>query len=178
MVFEIEDFMMALVNIFILLLFIVVGSVAVRFSIKCKTEQKNNKLKAQIYVGNGIFVWIFGIIFFTVGAVGIVLMILCYKEMALYIFLLLCILVEWGVAAFLWKQFCCSAVFLYDDSIYFYEKRKINSIKIDKIADIKMALGNVACAIFDEDNSILFEVQMRKENAGELIDYIVKRRTQ
>ena len=41
-----------------------------------------------------------------------------------------------------------------------------------------MALGNVACAIFDEDNSILFEVQMRKENAGELIDYIVKRRTQ
>lgn len=66
---------------------------------------------------------------------------LCYKEMALYIFLLLCILAEWRVAVFLWKQFCCSAVFLYDDSIYFYEKRKINSIKIDKIADIKMALG-------------------------------------
>lgn len=41
-----------------------------------------------------------------------------------------------------------------------------------------MTLGNVACAIFDEDNSILFEVQMHKENAGELIDYIVKRRIQ
>lgn len=168
---------MALVNIFILLLFIVLGIAAVRFSIKCKIEQKNNKSNAQIYVGNGTFVWILGIIFFAVGAVEIVLMMFCYKEMALYIFLLLCILVEWGVAVFLWKQFCYSSVFLYDDSIYFYEKRKIKSIKIDEIADIKMALGNVACAIFDEDNNILFEVQMRKENAGELIDCIVKRRT-
>lgn len=64
MAFEIGDFMMALVNIFILLLFIVLGIVVVRFSIKCKTEQKNNKSKAQIYVGNGTFVWILGIIFF------------------------------------------------------------------------------------------------------------------
>ena len=86
----------------------------------------------------------------------------------------MCIAVQWGFATFLWNYFCYSAVFMNEEKIYFYHKRKKQEISLENIAEIKAALGNVAYTFFDENNNMLFEVQMKKENAYQLVEYIKK----
>lgn len=90
-------------------------------------------------------------------------------------FLVMCIAVQWGFATFLWNYFCYSAVFMNGEKIYFYHKRKKQEISLENIAEIKAALGNVAYTFFDENNNMLFEVQMKKENAYQLVEYIKQR---
>ena len=52
---------------------------------------------------------------------------------------------------------------------------KKKKIGIDNIADVKVALGNVAYAFFDENDKMLFQIQMKKENAVEFMKYITEK---
>ena len=156
---------MTFLLILIILFYIVFGIVDVRFGFLCKKEQRKNKTIAQIYVGTKKIVWILGAIFFLIGIL----------EVLLLLFLVMCIAVQWGFATFLWNYFCYSAVFMNEEKIYFYHKRKKQEISLENIAEIKAALGNVAYTFFDENNNMLFEVQMKKENAYQLVEYIKQR---
>ena len=52
---------------------------------------------------------------------------------------------------------------------------KKKKIGIDNIADVKVAWGNVAYAFFDENDNMLFQIQMKKENAVEFMKYITEK---
>lgn len=82
---------------------------------------------------------------------------------------------QWGVALFFWIHFCYSAVFLHEGKVWFYRKMKKKEILAENIAEVKVALGNVAYAFYDENNNLLFEIQMKKENAGEFMKYMNER---
>ena len=166
---------MTFLLILIILFYIVFGIVDVRFGFLCKKEQRKNKTIAQIYVGTKKIVWILGTIFFLIGILEVPLLLFSFNIVPLYVFLVMCIAVQWGFATFLWNYFCYSAVFMNEEKIYFYHKRKKQEISLENIAEIKAALGNVAYTFFDENNNMLFEVQMKKENAYQLVEYIKQR---
>ena len=113
--------------------------------------------------------------FFLIGILEVLLLLFSFNIVPLYVFLVMCIAVQWGFATFLWNYFCYSAVFMNEEKIYFYHKRKKQEISLENIAEIKAALGNVAYTFFDENNNMLFEVQMKKENAYQLVEYIKQR---
>lgn len=166
---------MTFLLILIILFYIMFGIVDVRFGFLCKKEQRKNKTIAQIYVGTKKIVWILGTIFFLIGILEVLLLLFSFNIVPLYVFLVMCIAVQWGFATFLWNYFCYSAVFMNGEKIYFYHKRKKQEISLENIAEIKAALGNVAYTFFDENNNMLFEVQMKKENAYQLVEYIKQR---
>lgn len=168
-------FKMTFLLILIILFYIVFGIVDVRFGFLCKKEQRKNKTIAQIYVGTKKIVWILGTIFFLIGILEVLLLLFSFNIVPLYVFLVMCIAVQWGFATFLWNYFCYSAVFMNGEKIYFYHKRKKQEISLENIAEIKAAFGNVAYTFFDENNNMLFEVQMKKENAYQLVEYIKQR---
>ena len=147
---------MTFLLILIILFYIVFGIVDVRFGFLCKKEQRKNKTIAQIYVGTKKIVWIFGTIFFLIGILEVLLLLFSFNIVPLYVFLVMCIAVQWGFATFLWNYFCYSAVFMNEEKIYFYHKRKKQEISLENIAEIKAALGNVAYTFFDENNNMYF----------------------
>ena len=52
------DFLIIIIDLVVIAL----GIVDVRFGFICRREQHQNKMNAQIYVGDGKIVWIFGLI--------------------------------------------------------------------------------------------------------------------
>lgn len=161
--------------IFIVVVLIAFGIAGAQFGFKSKKEEYKNKTGAQIYVGDKKIVWILGFIFFSVGGLEIILLLFSYNEEHLYALLLMCIIAQWGVALFFWIHFCYSAVFLHEGKVWFYRKMKKKEILAENIAEVKVALGNVAYAFYDENNNLLFEIQMKKENAGEFMKYMNER---
>ena len=49
--------------IILIILAFVIGIFDLKFMLKCKKEQKNNKEGAFIYVGDKKIIWIFGVLF-------------------------------------------------------------------------------------------------------------------
>ena len=158
--------------ILIILSFIVIGVINLRFAFQCRKEQNRNKTNALFYVGDGKSVWIFGIISYFIGALEVIFLLFCLETGLFFAFLSVCVIVQWGLATFFWNHFSYSAVFICEGKIYFYTKKIKRSISVDQIADIKVSPGNVAYAFFNAENEILFEIQRKKENAKDLIEYI------
>ena len=69
-------------------------------------------------------------------------------------------------------SYCYSAVYLYGKKIYFFDKRRKRNIGLENKVGIKAALGNTVYAFFDENDNKLFEIQMKKKNASELMQLI------
>ena len=161
--------------IVIIVFIIVLGIIAVHFGFQSKKEQRKNKSIACIYVGDKKSVWILGNTSFWGGTLEGILLLFSYNTDYLCIFLFMFLMAQWGAALFLWHHFCYSAVFLHDGKICYYYKMKKKKIGIDNIADFKVALGNVAYAFFDENDNMLFQIQMKKENAVEFMKYITEK---
>ena len=162
------DFLIILIDLVVIAL----GIVDVRFGFICRREQHQNKMNAQIYVGDGKIVWIFGLISWVAGILEMILLLVSFNELAFYIWLLICIMAQWGMTAFLWQHYCYSAVYLYGKKIYFFDKRRKRNIGLENKVGIKAALGNTVYAFFDENDNKLFEIQMKKKNASELMQLI------
>ena len=118
------DFLIILIDLVVIAL----GIVDVRFGFICRREQHQNKMNAQIYVGDGKIVWIFGLISWVAGILEMILLLVSFNELAFYIWLLICIMAQWGMTAFLWQHYCYSAVYLYGKKIYFFDKRRKRNI--------------------------------------------------
>ena len=103
---------------------------------------------------------------------SMILLLVSFNELAFYIWLLICIMAQWGMTAFLWQHYCYSAVYLYGKKIYFFDKRRKRNIGLENKVGIKAALGNTVYAFFDENDNKLFEIQMKKKNASELMQLI------
>ena len=115
---------MTFLLILIILFYIVFGIVDVRFGFLCKKEQRKNKTIAQIYVGTKKIVWILGAIFFLIGILEVLLLLFSFNIVPLYVFLVMCIAVQWGFATFLWNYFCYSAVFMNEKKFIFIIREK------------------------------------------------------
>ena len=94
------DFFIILIDLVVIAL----GIVDVRFGFICRREQHQNKMNAQIYVGDGKIVWIFGLISWVAGILEMILLLVSFNELAFYIWLLICIMAQWGMTAFLWQH--------------------------------------------------------------------------
>ena len=143
------DFLIILIDLVVIAL----GIVDVRFGFICRREQHQNKMNAQIYVGDGKIVWIFGLISWVAGILEMILLLVSFNELAFYIWLLICIMAQWGMTAFLWQHYCYSAVYLYGKKIYFFDKRRKRNIGLENKVGIKAALGNTVYAFFDENDN-------------------------
>ena len=64
------DFLIILIDLVVIAL----GIVDVRFGFICRREQHQNKMNAQIYVGDGKIVWIFGLISWVAGILEMILL--------------------------------------------------------------------------------------------------------
>ena len=139
---------MTFLLILIILFYIVFGIVDVRFGFLCKKEQRKNKTIAQIYVGTKKIVWILGTIFFLIGILEVLLLLFSFNIVPLYVFLVMCIAVQWGFATFLWNYFCYSAVFMNEEKIYFYHKRKKQEISLENIKEIREKVPDIELEVF------------------------------
>lgn len=63
------------------------------------------------------------------------------------------------------------SVFIWEKDLFFDKRRKRN-IGLENKVGIKAALGNTVYAFFDENDNKLFEIQMKKKNASELMQLI------
>lgn len=90
------DFFIILIDLVVIAL----GIVDVRFGFICRREQHQNKMNAQIYVGDGKIVWIFGLISWVAGILEMILLLVSFNELAFYIWLLICIMAQWGIRHF------------------------------------------------------------------------------
>ena len=74
------DFLIILIDLVVIAL----GIVDVRFGFICRREQHQNKMNAQIYVGDGKIVWIFGLISWVAGILEMILLLVSFNELAFY----------------------------------------------------------------------------------------------
>ena len=110
------DFLIILIDLVVIAL----GIVDVRFGFICRREQHQNKKNAQIYVGDGKIVWIFGLISWVAGILEMILLLVSFNELAFYIWLLICIMAQWGddgisMAALL----LFGSVFIWEKDLFF-----------------------------------------------------------
>ena len=166
-------------NYFFMILIVLMGCIEImdlKSAFKCKREQDNNEAGAFIYVGDKKIVWILGMLSYLISILEWLILLFTTNSVPLFLSLLCCCIVQLGLAAFLWKHFTYSAIFIKENEVFFYDKRKRKNILIEQIAGVSAMPGNAAYLFLDKDNERLFELQMKKANANKMMEYIVNSR--
>lgn len=161
--------------IILIILAFVIGIFDLKFMLKCKKEQKNNKEGAFIYVGDKKIIWIFGVLFYIISVLEWVILLFSIEVASLFLFLFCCCMVQLGFATFLCQHFTYSAVFIKKNEVFYYAERKLKNIPIGQITGGSAMPGNVAYLFFNEKKESLFELQMKKANARKMLEYIIDR---
>ena len=125
--------------IILIILAFVIGIFDLKFMLKCKKEQKNNKEGAFIYVGDKKIIWIFGVLFYIISVLEWVILLFSIEVASLFLFLFCCCMVQLGFATFLCQHFTYSAVFIKKNEVFYYAERKL------KISQSGKSPGLVQC---------------------------------
>ncbi|MEE1100248.1 MAG: hypothetical protein U0K86_02035 [Agathobacter sp.] len=159
--------------LFLFICAIVLYVMLFKFAYQCKRRQKADKNTAQIYIGQSVVEWIVGVLMLCVASVmelfAIIFLVsnIYYSMFVIVIGLLLTV-----EGLFFLYLFGYGTVFLYENKIHYYKKRKIESITAKDIQVIMVQKEYGTYVFMDKDKNKYFSLD--KNRHKKMLDYITQ----
>lgn len=151
--------------IFNLIVYAIAGIFIYRYGKKCMRGHDALTSRGEYYTAEAFRSWKVGMVFWVLGTLQLIAMIVLVQYEMVAFFSPIVTLLEWGIACELWKRYKTIVIYVKEEYVFYFEKKKWRSVPLEQLGRIAPWDGNIAFTVFDDQNERVFDVYARYENA-------------